>query len=97
MSLCIKNAIGTPQLRWRDTHQSRRFFIIDSNRARPQAGKNSVLATAELARFLRVSLPSNFVESKYAFLDASFRIGPSIPMNHCLVARKIIGVLCLQP
>jgi hypothetical protein len=34
--------MGTPQLRWRETHQSGRLFIIASSRARPQAGKNSV-------------------------------------------------------
>ncbi len=79
VSLCTKNGMGTPQLRWRDTHQSGRFLIMASNRARPQDGKNCVSSTA---------------------LFASSRSGLSspcsMPMNHCGVARKMMGVLWRQ-
>src|SRR3990167_2249553 len=37
VSLCTKNGIGTPQLRWRDTHQSGRVLIIASRRGRRPA------------------------------------------------------------
>jgi len=34
----VKKGIGTPQLRWRETHQSGRLRIMASSRARPQEG-----------------------------------------------------------
>ena len=49
VSLWVKKGIGTPQLRWRETHQSGRFLIIASSRARPQVGKNCVASTAAIA------------------------------------------------
>ena len=57
-SLCRKKGIGTPQLRWRETHQSGRPLIIASSRARPQAGKNSVASTAFSAICRSVDWPS---------------------------------------
>ena len=36
---CRKKGIGTPQLRWREMHQSGRLAIIACRRAWPQAGK----------------------------------------------------------
>ena len=81
VSLCTNSGIGTPQLRWRDTHQSGRFLIIASRRARPQLGKNSVLSTALLACSRRLT----------PWASVSF-----IPMNHWWVANCINGVLWRQ-
>jgi hypothetical protein len=36
--LCTKSAIGTPHVRWRDTHQSGRFSIMPVMRCSPHAG-----------------------------------------------------------
>jgi len=49
-----EEGIGTPQLRWRETHQSGRFLIIASSRARPHEGKNCVASTAAIACSRRV-------------------------------------------
>ena len=42
VSLRMKNGIGTPHWRWRDSVQSGRLAIIPCSRALPQAGKNRV-------------------------------------------------------
>jgi hypothetical protein len=57
-------------------------FIIASRRARPQDGKNCVSSTAR-------SAIQRSVEAFSSFLC-------SMPMNHCVVARKMIGVLWRQ-
>ncbi len=38
LSLCRKNGMGTPQLRWREMHQSGRLAIMSCRRALPLAG-----------------------------------------------------------
>ena len=78
VSLCTNSGIGTPQLRWRDTHQSGRFLIMASKRARPQLGKNSVSSTAL------------FAYSRKLFPDASVSF---MPINHWCVANCMSGVL----
>ena len=38
VSLCTNSGIGTPQVRWREMHQSGRFSIMPVMRCSPQAG-----------------------------------------------------------
>jgi hypothetical protein len=72
VSLCRKKGIGTPQLRWRETHQSGRLAIIACRRAWPQSGKNFVASTAASA------------VSRSVRPSCGWR---SMPTNHCDVAR----------
>src|SRR6516164_4233527 len=46
---CVNTAIGTPQARWRETHQSGRFSTIASIRFRPCSGTQRVCAIAAKA------------------------------------------------
>jgi hypothetical protein len=50
--LSTKTAIGTPQARWREMHQSGRVSIIERRRLRPAAGTKRVssMAASALAR-----------------------------------------------
>src|SRR5215471_7547144 len=68
-------AIGTPQTRWREMHQSGRVAIMLEMRSSPQAGSQITCLISSRVR-LR-SVPS--------------LMGVSIEMNHCSVARKMTG------
>ncbi|MNY19839.1 hypothetical protein D3C86_1532930 [compost metagenome] len=72
LSLCRKNGIGTPQLRWREMHQSGRLAIMPCRRAWPQPGTNSVRSMAASARSRRLAPAAGCL---------------SMPTNHCAVAR----------
>jgi hypothetical protein len=50
--LCTNTAIGTPQARWRETHQSGRPSTMPRMRLRPEAGTQRVasIAASDLAR-----------------------------------------------
>src|SRR5262245_24646815 len=69
-------AMGTPQMRWREMHQSGRVAIMFEMRPSPQAGSHFTLLISARARERKVP-PS---------------IGVSIEMNHCSVARKMMGL-----
>ncbi len=71
-----KTAIGTPQMRWREMHQSGRVAIMFEMRPSPHAGSHFTLLISASARVRSVP-PS---------------MGVSIEMNHCSVARKMIGL-----
>src|SRR5512132_481224 len=47
-------AIGTPQIRWRDTHQSGRVAIMFAMRPSPQAGSHLTLLISSSARERKV-------------------------------------------
>ena len=47
--LSTKTAIGTPQARWRDTHQSGRVSIMPCRRFCPEAGTKRVASMAASA------------------------------------------------
>src|ERR1700722_452898 len=70
-------AMGTPQTRWREMHQSGRVAIMFDNRSSPQAGSHFTFLMSSSVRERRVPPPS---------------IGVSMEMNHCSVARKITGL-----
>src|SRR5580693_2671627 len=69
-------AIGTPQIRCREMHQSGRVAIMFEMRPSPQAGSHLTLLISSSARERKVP----------------HAIGVSIEMNHCSVARKMIGL-----
>src|SRR5438445_7358611 len=69
-------AIGTPQTRWREMHQSGRVAIMLEMRSSPHAGSQCTFLISSSARCRKV-LPSTL---------------PSMLMNHCSVARKITGL-----
>ena len=71
-----KTAIGTPQMRWHEMHQSGRVATMFEMRSSPQAGSQRTPAIALRASVRRV--PSS--------------ITPSMEMNHCSVARKMTGL-----
>ena len=75
------SAMGTPQVRWREMHQSGLLPSMASMRARPQSGYQATFATSAQAASSR---PSSCVPRS------------RIPMNHCGVARKMRGVLVRQ-
>jgi hypothetical protein len=50
----VKTVMGTPQARWRDTHQSGRFSIMPVIRSRPQAG---IQVTREISSRVRRRSP----------------------------------------
>jgi hypothetical protein len=68
-------AMGTPQTRWREMHQSGRVAIMLEMRSSPQAGSQRTFLISSSARLRKVPPP----------------IFASIDMNHCSVARKITG------
>src|SRR5436309_13441549 len=72
-----KTAIGTPQTRCREMHQSGRVAIMLDMRSSPHAGSHFTFLISSSVRERRVPPPS---------------IGVSIEMNHCSVARKITGL-----
>src|SRR5580698_10325014 len=69
-------AMGTPQMRCREMHQSGREATMFEMRSSPHAGSHFTLLISSSAR-LR-SVPPG--------------IGVSMEMNHCSVARKMIGL-----
>src|SRR5947209_18699541 len=71
-----KTAIGTPQTRWREMHQSGRPFTILAMRSSPHSGSHLTFLISSSARVRNVP-PCN---------------GVSIEINHCSVARKITGL-----
>src|SRR6266700_3311576 len=76
-----KTAIGTPQTRWREMHQSGRVAIMLERRSSPQEGSHFTFLISSKVRERRVSA--------VAFPPG---IGVSMEMNHCSVARKITGL-----
>ena len=61
MSRWVNTAIGTPQARWRETHQSGLLSTIASIRLRPCGGTHRVCAIAAKAfcRSPSISIPMN--------------------------------------
>ena len=55
---CTKTVMGTPQARWRLTHQSGRPAVMAARRLRPVSGTKRVSAIAAIA-FSRMRLPSS--------------------------------------
>ena len=54
-----KTAIGTPQMRWREMHQSGRVAIMLEMRSSPHAGSHFTFLISSSARWRKVSvLPS---------------------------------------
>ena len=70
-------AMGTPQTRWREMHQSGRPATMLAMRSSPQDGSHFTFLISSSARVRSVP-PSGSL--------------PSIEMNHCSVARKMIGL-----
>ncbi len=77
VSLFTKRQIGTPQVRWREMHQSGRVATIASMRFCPHDGIHCtpLMASRDFSRRC---------------------CALSMLMNHCGVARKMIGVLWRQ-
>src|SRR3954454_7508896 len=71
-----KTAMGTPQMRWREIHQSGRVAIMLLMRSSPQSGIHLTFLISSSDRCRKV-LSST--------LD-------SMEMNHCSVARKMTGL-----
>src|SRR5258708_3557042 len=76
-----KTAMGTPQTRCREMHQSGRVAIIFESRSSPHAGSHFTCFISSRVRVRRVSS-----------FDFPPGMGVSIEMNHCSVARKITGL-----
>src|SRR5229473_5681512 len=68
-------AIGTPQTRCREIHQSGRVSTMFEIRSSPHAGSYLIFLISSSARDRNVPSPT----------------GVSIEINHCSVARKITG------
>ena len=69
--------MGTPQMRWREMHQSGRVATMLEMRSSPQAGSHFTFLISSSARLRSVP---------------PWRVLPSMEMNHCSVARKMIGL-----
>ena len=69
--------MGTPQMRCREMHQSGRVAIMLEMRSSPHAGSHFTFLISSSVRLRSVPPPS---------------IGVSIEMNHCSVARKMMGL-----
>ena len=68
--------MGTPQIRWRETHQSGRVAIMFEMRSSPHAGSHFTF----------------LVSSRVRVRNVPPCIGVSMEMNHCSVARKMTGL-----
>src|SRR5450432_2687010 len=68
-------AIGTPQTRCREMHQSGRVSTMFEIRSSPQAGSHLIFLISFMATLRNVRSP----------------IGVSIPINHCSVVLKMTG------
>src|SRR5216684_7116242 len=80
-------AIGTPQTRCREIHQSGRVSTMFEIRSSPQAGSHLIFLISSSARARKVI--------SVAGAPSKLRLGGdfvSIEMNHCSVARKITGL-----
>src|ERR1700682_3244539 len=73
-------AMGTPQMRCREMHQSGRVAIMFEMRSSPHAGSHFTFLISSSVRVR--SVPPCAGSPK----------GVSMEMNHCSVARKIIGL-----
>src|SRR5580693_7611158 len=80
-----KTAIGTPQTRCREMHQSGRVAIMFESRSSPHDGSHFTCLISERVRVRSVS----FSEPR---LPDPPGMGVSIEINHCSVARKITGL-----
>src|ERR1019366_8488350 len=81
--------MGTPQMRWREIHQSGRVATMFEMRSSPQAGSHFTFLISSSAR-LRSGPPDSGVPDKSRFWTCwGGEILPSIVMNHCSVARKM--------
>src|SRR5580700_4015981 len=76
-----KTAMGTPQTRCREMHQSGRVAIIFESRSSPHDGSHFTCLISSRVR-----------ERKMSSFDFPPGMGVSIEMNHCSVARKITGL-----
>ncbi len=75
-----KTAMGTPQIRWREMHQSGREDTMLAMRSCPHWGSHFTRPISSSARWRKVvTEPSAWV------------MGVSMPINHCSVARKMTG------
>src|SRR5277367_52201 len=100
-----KTAMGTPQMRWREIHQSGRVAIMLEMRSSPQAGSHTTCLISSRARWRKVAVEICGASDKMrGFFDSALRaslrmtsleglsIGVSMPMNHCSVARTMMGL-----
>ena len=69
-------AMGTPQIRWREMHQSGRVAIMLEMRSSPQAGSHFTF----------------LISSSVSLRSVPPFMGVSMEINHCSVARKIMGL-----
>src|SRR6266700_484868 len=76
-ALHTNTAIGTPQTRCREMHQSGRPSTMLAMRSSPHAGSHLIFLISSRARERKVPPPP---------------IGVSIEINHCSVARKMTGL-----
>ena len=77
--------MGTPHTRWREMHQSGRPATMLVMRSSPHAGSHFtfLISSSERVRRVPPSLPD---------ASAGGESFPSIEMNHCSVARKMMGL-----
>src|SRR5580700_9355487 len=80
-----KTAMGTPQTRCREMHQSGRVAIIFESRSSPHDGSHFTCLMASRVRVRSVP----FSEPR---LPDPPGMGVSMEINHCSVARKITGL-----
>ena len=73
--------MGTPQMRWREMHQSGRVATMLVMRSSPQAGSQLTRLISSRARWRKVVIPP---------LAAGMAVSMSI--NHCSVARVMTGL-----
>src|SRR5215210_8999117 len=102
--------MGTPQTRWRDTHQSGRPLNMLRILSTPHAGihstfsisrneparKESVAASSSCSVKLSVKLERSRPSSSFSTTACGDEADKSIEMNHCGVARKMTGFLQRQ-
>src|SRR5215472_7286819 len=90
-------AMGTPQTRWREMHQSGRVSIMFDMRSSPQDGSHFtfLISSSVLVRRVLLFPVCGDARSARGADEASAPtragMGVSIEMNHCSVARKITG------
>ena len=77
VSLVQEEGQGTPQLRWREMHQSGRLAIMSRSRALPFSGKKPVWSMA--------SAPSGAVRGALSLVNTPSP--SSMRTNHCAAAR----------
>ena len=101
-----KTAMGTPQMRWREMHQSGRVATMLVMRSSPQAGSQVTVLISSRARWRKVVVcgdpEANAGVSPLRCCAASVEMTPpkveaagmgvSMAMNHCSVARVMTGL-----